>query len=142
MVLKLNWHGAKLASNPSVTGSSPVGITKIITMRDYTWTTAQGERIKFSALDHQHLSNILWFREILSGANLCNCEVQRLLNSELKRRFKGERLLWKPLPIPNEIEWIRGAAYINQRGEIIGTMKTPSHYGKVIGTITHIEKLN
>lgn len=41
-----------------------------------------------------------------------------------------------------EIEWIRESAYINQKGEIIGTMKTPSYYGKVIGSIVHIEKLN
>ena len=141
MVLKLNWHGAKLNSKLSVTGSSPVGITKNKIMRELQWTTYSGDVKKFSEIDHQHLSNILWFREILTGANLCNCEVQRALNSELKR-FDGKRLPWKPLPIENEIGWIREAAYINQRGEIIGTMKTPSHYGKVIGSIAHIEKLN
>jgi hypothetical protein len=111
-------------------------------MRELQWTTYSGEVKKFSEIDHQHLSNILWFREILTGANFCNCEVQRALNSELRKRFAGKRLPWKPLPIENEIDWIREAAYINQRGEIIGTMKTPSHYGKVIGSIAHIEKLN
>ena len=111
-------------------------------MKEYLWKTALGETKKFSEIDHQHLSNILWFREILTGANFCNCEVQRTLNSELRKRFNGKRLPWKPLPIPNEIGWIREAAYINQKGEIIGTMKTPSHYGKVIGSIAHIEKLN
>lgn len=111
------------------------------TGKELTWTTYHGETKRFSQIDHQHLSNILWFREILTGANLCNCEVQRALNSELKK-FGGNRLPWKPLPIPQEIEWIRGAAYINQKGEIIGTMKTPSHYGKVIGSVAHIEKLN
>jgi hypothetical protein len=118
------------------------GITKNVTMKEYLWKTALGETKKFSEIDHQHLSNILWFREILTGANFCNCEVQRTLNSELRKRFDGKRLPWKPLPIPNEIGWIREAAYINQKGEIIGTMKTPSHYGKVIGSIAHIEKLN
>lgn len=111
-------------------------------MKELEWRNALGETRRFSEISHQHLSNILWFREIINQRNLCNCQVQRRLHEELKMRYDGNRLPWKPLPIPMEIEWIRESAYINQKGEIIGTMKTPSYYGKVIGSIVHIEKLN
>ncbi len=96
------------------------------------WTTALGEKKKFSEIDHQHLSNILWFQEVFNNATRYNNDAFYLLNIELYKRFEGNRLQWKPLPIPHEIKWLRDLGKISSDGDII-------HGGHVIGSITHIE---
>jgi hypothetical protein len=71
------------------------------------WTTTLGKRKKFDKIGHQHLSNILWFKEVFNKANSCNDRAYRQLWLELHNRYAGKRLLWKPLPIPTEIETLK-----------------------------------
>ena len=144
MVLKLNWHGAKLASNPSVSGSSPVGITKKTDMKlankaNRKWQSALGEVKGFSEIDHQHLSNILWFREVFNGKNRYNCDVHFELGLELAKRFDGVRLPWKPLPVLEEIRWLNEMGLIRENGDIIGNAGTLHRHGAVIGSVAHIK---
>lgn len=104
----------------------------------YYWTSALGEKKLFSEIDHQHLSNILWFNEVFDNRNRTryNEEVQFLLELELSKRFSGKydlgiRLSWKPLPIPNEIRWIKKITLIDSSGNIY-------YKGSCIGSISHI----
>ena len=96
-----------------------------------TWTTALGKRRKFDKIGHQHLSNILWFKEVFNNATYSNDGAYRELLQELNRRFDGKRKLWKPLPIPTEIDsLIQMGLIVN--GDIV--LK-----GKKIGSIKHIK---
>ena len=76
-----------------------------LSRREWKWQSALGEIKMISEIDHQHLSNIIWFREIFNNKNKVNCDVQIELVRELQRRFDGVRLPWKPLPVPNEISF-------------------------------------
>ena len=68
------------------------------------WTTAFGKKKNFKKIGHQHLSNILWFKEVFNKADIRYDRAYRELLQELEMRYAGKRLLWKPLPIPTEIE--------------------------------------
>lgn len=96
------------------------------------WTTAAGEKIHIHDLDHQHLSNILWFLEIFWDLNSCNSSSHRTLKLELDSRFGGNRLDWKPLPIPGEVRKIKELCLVDNSGRIW-------KHGKCIGTVSHIE---
>jgi hypothetical protein len=112
---------------------------KNITMRKWIWQTGFGVVKEFSELDHQHLSNILWFREVFDNNNRDNSDVQMELTRELQRRFEGVRLPWKPLPIPNEIRCLNEMGLIRENGDIIGNAGTLQRRGTVIGSVAHIK---
>lgn len=95
------------------------------------WTTAFGNKINFSEIDHQHLSNILWFNEVFNNHNRYNNEAHFLLGLELEKRFKGERLKWVPLPVPNELRAMKEMRLLNNKGEI-------KFKGETIGSVRHI----
>jgi hypothetical protein len=95
------------------------------------WTTALGRRKRFDRIGHQHLSNILWFKEVFNNATSSNDGAYRDLQKQLDYRFGGKRKPWKPLPIPNEIDCLR------QMGKIDGDNIV--HNGHIIGTIKHIK---
>jgi hypothetical protein len=95
------------------------------------WTTALGKRRKFDKIGHQHLSNILWFKEVFNKANSNNDRAYRELWLELHNRYAGKRLLWKPLPIPTEIETLKSMGLIINNDIIF--------QGKKIGSIKHIQ---
>lgn len=103
------------------------------------WTTFDGRKIKLSEIEHQHLSNILWFNEVFNLRNRYNNQVHFELGLELERRFKGVRLPWKPLPIPDEIDLLKKMGLIRDNGDIIGNKGTLSKEGAVIGNINHIK---
>lgn len=102
-------------------------------LQEYTWTSDLGVTRNFSDLDHQHLSNILWFNEIFHNTNRYNDNTHFFLGLELQK-FGGERLKWKPLPIHNEIKTLIRMNLIDRSGNI------QDRSGNVIGSITHIEK--
>ena len=105
-------------------------IKSTVKFHNAIWVTAFGERRKFSELDHQHLSNILWFNEVFRGWTRYNNETQFHLGLELVK-FGGERLKWRPLPIPNEIVSIKEFCEVDDDGFI--------HWqGKIIGSVNHI----
>lgn len=57
--------------------------------------TFYGRAIDYSDLSHQHLSNIMWFNEILLS-RWCNSEDPYAIY-ELNNRFGGIRLPYKPM---------------------------------------------
>jgi hypothetical protein len=95
------------------------------------WTTALGKRRKFDKIGHQHLSNILWFKEVFNKATSSNDRAYRELWLELHNRYAGKRLLWKPLPIPTEIETLKAMGLIINNDIVF--------QGKKIGSIKHIK---
>ncbi len=106
------------------------------TSKELVWTTALGKKKKISEIDQQHLSNILWFCEIFWNWNRYNSDTMFMIGLELAKRFpgetkNGERLEWRPLPIPNEIAWIKKTCTIKD-GDIYRKSER-------IGTLSHIE---
>ena len=95
------------------------------------WTTALGKRKKFGKIGHQHLSNILWFKEVFNKATTINERAYGELLLELRIRYNGKRLLWKPLPIPTEIETLKSMGLIINNDIVF--------QGKKIGSIKHIK---
>jgi hypothetical protein len=95
------------------------------------WTTALGKRRKFDKIGHQHLSNILWFKEVFNKATYSNDGAYRELLKELDYRFGGVRKPWKPLPIPTEIETLKAMGLIINNDIVF--------QGKKIGSIKHIK---
>jgi hypothetical protein len=95
------------------------------------WTTAFGERKYLCDIDHQHLSNILWFLNIFWKLNSENSSSYRELKNELDSRFNGVKLPWKPLPIPGEVPKIREFCFIDKLGDIWLN-------ANCIGTVSHI----
>jgi len=60
--------------------------------QDSTWGTWYGQRIKVSELTHQHLSNILYYFDlVLEMGNV------QPIRSELNRRFGGLQLPYHPM---------------------------------------------
>lgn len=106
--------------------------------KQITWTSATGLKTKISDLDHQYLSNIIWFNEVFHGVNR-NDRVQFELSVELHRRFNGNRLPWKPLPVLEEVEYLRKMGFITDDGDIIGNKNTGFFEGEIIGNINHIK---
>ena len=90
-----------------------------------------GEKIPFDKIEHQHLSNILWYKEVLCGSDSHNDDIHFVLSLEIDIRFYGKRLPWKPLPVSGEIAAIRLVAVI------IGN--DIMYNGVVIGSISHIK---
>lgn len=101
-------------------------------MKERYWISANGKRRKFSKIGHQHLSNILWYKEIFNNVS---CDgVYRELNKQIHLRFNGIRLKWKPLPISNEIDSLYEMGLINNYGYIV-------YHNEIIGSIKHIKDL-
>ena len=101
------------------------------------WETANGVKIDLNKIDHQHLSNIIWFNRVFhnweSGKkwNIIRTAIQ----NELQTRFDNVLLPWEPLPVPNEIELIKHYCTIDNDDNIVWK-------GNVIGSISHLIKLN
>lgn len=95
------------------------------------WTSALGKRKRFDKIGHQHLSNILWFKEVFNKATYSNDGAYRELLKELDYRFGGVRKPWKPLPIPTEIETLRSMGLIINNDIVF--------QGKKIGSIKHVK---
>lgn len=96
------------------------------------WKNALGRRRSIKKIGHQHLSNIFWFKTVFNGSTRQNDHVMGYIEDEINTRFNGKRLPWKPLPIPNEINWLYKMDLINENKDII-------FKGKKIGTIKHIK---
>lgn len=110
--------------------------------KEITWTSAApgAKPQKLSEIDDQHLSNILWFNEVLCGRTRYNCEVHFLMGLELAKR-EIERLPWKPLPVLTEIQELKRMGMIHVSGKIIkgDIYSGNSNDYQVIGSISHID---
>jgi hypothetical protein len=109
------------------------------TVKEPVWTTANGVQKPFSQIDQQHLSNILWYHEVIHNVTRFNNYIMSMIHNELVNRFNGERLLWKPLPISGEVAWLRRNGFL--RGtDIVKMYHTDTGFQtRVIGTIDHID---
>lgn len=93
------------------------------------WTSALGRRKRFNKIGRQHLSNILWFKEVFNNSTIWNDRAYSELLHELNTRYEGKRLPWKPLPIPNEVQWIKETCRVDNdmniwfKGNKIGSLK-------------------
>lgn len=113
--------------------------------KELVWCNAFGEVTPISKIGHQHLSNILWYNEVLFGMNRYNDSSHFQLVLELAKRFpsskepgNGWRLEWKPLPIPGELKELQIQGLITASGRILGNKNTPLFEGKIIGCLNHI----
>jgi len=95
------------------------------------WTTALGRRKRFDRIGHQHLSNILWFKEVFSCSGERFDRAYQELTEQLNKKHGGKRKPWKPLPIPQEIEWLIKMGMIDSDKNIVFN-------GRIIGSIRHI----
>ena len=111
-------------------------------IQELEWTNYYGVTKKTSELDDQHLCNMMWYAEVFLGwtretyplfvlrlewHGRCQDKAGRQLNDG-----EIERLPWKPLPIPREIEELKRLGMVKDNGDIVRD-------NEVIGTITHIE---
>lgn len=60
--------------------------------QELVWGTFYGSEIKFKDLSHQHLSNILWYHELV-----LECRAHPMLQAELDKRFGGIKLPYQPM---------------------------------------------
>jgi hypothetical protein len=88
-------------------------------------------------LDQQHLSNILWFMEILGDASFYRTS-HEVVTEELKRRF-GKRSEYRPHPIPGEIQGLVNQGLVTVNGNIYGNSSTTFEDGKIVGSLDHIK---
>ena len=78
-----------------------------------TRITFDGRKIKYSNLEHQHLSNIYWFNTIHHGREH---DYDGALLVEIDERFKGEILSYKPLKeFTGEIEELRRLGFVEKK---------------------------
>jgi hypothetical protein len=90
------------------------------------WHSETGEIKLISEIDHQHLSNIIWFDKIFKCFNNIGSVYLELLN-----RFNNELLPYKPLPITNEIMNLRELNMVDKHNNII-------FENKIIGNLNHL----
>lgn len=73
------------------------------------WTTFYGREFKLHELSHQHLSNILWYYDIVMAE-----EAPTYIKIELITRFGGMRLPYRPmLSFTQEIDFLLDKGYID-----------------------------
>lgn len=96
------------------------------------WRTASGSKRNIKKIGQQYLSNILWYKEIMSRRNADNDWTYFYLEQQLEERYKGRRMRWKPKPIPNEIKDLYRMGLISKDGWIV-------YCGEIIGSVKHIE---
>jgi hypothetical protein len=109
---------------------------KLSATDEKVWTNALGIKTKLSEMSQEHLSNIIWFNQIFHNDR--RSTQHAIIIAELESRYGGILLPWKPLPIPNEIDWIRELGLITSDGNILGNRNTPGYENLVIGSINHI----
>lgn len=78
---------------------------------DKTWETFYGAKIGIEQLSHQHLSNILWYWEIIIKE-----PAPKQIRDELVKRFGNIRLPYHPLiSFVNEINILFENGYITDK---------------------------
>ena len=94
------------------------------------WGTTYGQRIEISKLSHQHLSNILYYFELL----VPDVVLHPKLNEELNKRFLGVRLPYRPqISFGQEIRALISKGYTT--GEPDADIIVD---GKVIGQVLYL----
>lgn len=99
------------------------------------WTTFQGKKVSTETVDHQHLSNCIWFIEVFwIDSPMAQAHRQELMQA-IKDRFNGQLLPYRPhIDFKEEIYRLReygylgkpfsnGVALITYRGVAIGEVR-------------------
>ena len=79
------------------------------------WGSFNGKSREISDLDQQHMSNILWYHELIFDIT----EGRRvdIIKDELDLRFEGVRLPYQPVDtFKTEIEMLKRKGYIKDNG--------------------------
>lgn len=97
-----------------------------------TWTRLDGVQIPFNKLSHEHISNILWYKEIILNSDRYNDNAYFLLSVELHKRFNGVRLPYKPI-YDFEIEFLNKNRMVDDMGNIY-------YKGDIIGSINSLSR--
>ena len=106
------------------------------------WTDYSGKKRPLNELTTQHLSNIIWFNEFFNGQLF----VQHV-KEELASRGTAISM-WRPLPIPHELQRIYNSGLLDKYGNIfMNTLKINAFRGSKdpndyvltrVGIITHL----
>lgn len=76
------------------------------------WTTFKGKKVTFETIDHQHLSNIYWFRKVCWDDDSF-CKTVEFISAE---RFNGQILPYRPhIDFKEEIGLLRRKGYLFQK---------------------------
>ncbi|MEK6828837.1 MAG: hypothetical protein AABY15_01835 [Nanoarchaeota archaeon] len=79
------------------------------------WWTFDGVKKKVSEIDHQHLSNIIYFMRFVNPNYPKN--IKEGFETELRRRFNGVSLPWKPLKrFKGEYEFLEQNGWLHNNG--------------------------
>lgn len=100
------------------------------------WTTHSGSKVSIDKIDHQHLSNLYWYSEIVCGVPAFKEVVQRI-----NEDFGGEYLPYRPKPtFKSEIEYLENMGYLSWK-EVDGIRIADIIYGgHVVGEFCHIRE--
>lgn len=61
-----------------------------------TWTTFEGVKKPISEIDHQHLSNIMYFIKYINP-QFYDTRIRMMIGGEIDKRFDGKLLPYRPL---------------------------------------------
>lgn len=79
--------------------------------KEFVWTTWDGVKKKISEIDHQHLSNIIYFMEYVNPNY--SYSVKFTMTAELFSRFDGVMLPYRPIgTYKPEIDYLRESGYL------------------------------
>lgn len=105
-----------------------------------TWKDYYGKTYKLSDLSDSHIINIIMYNQFFFNLTQDNSEFMSNLSLILINRIGPiDNIMWKPLPIPMELETLKLLGNLNKSGQIIGNRNCGIREGLVIGSITHLE---
>lgn len=105
-----------------------------------TWKDYYGNTYKLSDLSDSHIINIIMYNQFFFNLTQDNSEFMSNLSLILINRIGPiDNIMWKPLPIPMELESLKLLGNLNKSGQIIGNRNCGIREGLVIGSITHLE---
>lgn len=94
------------------------------------WTTFQGKIVSYNTIDHQHLSNTIWYWKILHDLDVSDAV------KVLSDRFNGQLLPYRPhVDFEYEIDMLRDKGFLHStfsprvtniiyKGHVIGEIRT------------------
>jgi len=98
------------------------------------WTTHNGTKVNLDKIDHQHLSNLYWYAEVV-------CEVPALKEvvSRINEEFNGEYLPYRPKPtFKGEIDFLEKRGYLLWKDDLTADI---IYGGHVIGEVCSVSEI-
>lgn len=106
------------------------------------WTTAEGVRIPYCKVTHQHWSNIYWYHKVFLDIPGMSPHVMEKICVEaelqLYNRYGGKILPWKPT-YEYELNWLNHLGFvIKKEDRVIVKDKWGHEIGEVIGDLKYV----